>query len=162
MTKTNKGTIMALVICYECNQKVSSFAKSCPHCGAPLKPTADNSNKGAVINVESPPISNMEPIPGSMVCIDCKSKFNKIYPKCPSCGSSNRITATPDEKMISTNIPKKISTTYVDGIKCPACGKEAVQKITAANKVGSALTFGIFSLGHIAKTFKCARCGYKF
>jgi predicted amidophosphoribosyltransferase len=28
---------MALMICYECDGKVSSLAKACPHCGAPME-----------------------------------------------------------------------------------------------------------------------------
>ncbi|MEG1657221.1 MAG: hypothetical protein RR292_07080, partial [Christensenellaceae bacterium] len=47
-------------------------------------------------------------------------------------------------------------------IKCPTCGSTNVSKISGTNKVGSAALFGIFSLGHISKTFKCNNCGYKW
>lgn len=46
--------------------------------------------------------------------------------------------------------------------KCPTCGSENINKISAKNKVGSAITFGIFSVGHISKIFKCNNCGYKW
>lgn len=47
-------------------------------------------------------------------------------------------------------------------VRCPACGSTKVQKISTGNKIGSAMIFGIFSLGHLGKTFKCLSCGYKF
>lgn len=46
--------------------------------------------------------------------------------------------------------------------KCPACGSTNIQKISTASKVGAGIVFGVFSLGHISKTFKCKNCGYKF
>jgi len=46
--------------------------------------------------------------------------------------------------------------------KCPTCGSINVQKISKSNKVGSALLFGVFSIGHLSKTFKCSGCGYKW
>jgi len=47
-------------------------------------------------------------------------------------------------------------------IKCPTCGSTNVEKISTANKVGSALAIGVFSIGHISKTFKCRSCGMEF
>ena len=46
--------------------------------------------------------------------------------------------------------------------KCPTCGSTNIEKISGANKVTSAVVFGVFSLGHISKTFKCKNCGYKW
>lgn len=46
--------------------------------------------------------------------------------------------------------------------KCPTCGSTAVEKISGANKVGAAFLFGVFSLGHLSKTFKCQNCNYKW
>ena len=45
---------------------------------------------------------------------------------------------------------------------CPTCGSTNVEKISGLNKVASGALFGIFSLGHISKTFKCKNCGYKW
>ncbi len=47
-------------------------------------------------------------------------------------------------------------------IKCPTCSSTNVEKIKASNKVGSAVMFGVFAMGHISKTFKCKQCGYKW
>lgn len=46
--------------------------------------------------------------------------------------------------------------------KCPICQSTNIHKISATNKVGSALMFGIFAAGHVSKTFKCDNCGAKF
>lgn len=46
--------------------------------------------------------------------------------------------------------------------KCPTCNSDKITKISTANKVGSVAFLGVFSLGHISKTFKCDHCGYKW
>lgn len=45
---------------------------------------------------------------------------------------------------------------------CPTCNSANIHKISKSNKLGSAVFFGLFSLGHISKTFKCDNCGMKF
>lgn len=47
-------------------------------------------------------------------------------------------------------------------IKCPTCGSTNVKKISGASKAGSALMFGVLSLGKLSKTFECKNCGYKW
>ena len=46
--------------------------------------------------------------------------------------------------------------------KCPICQSTNIHKISTANKVGSVALIGLFSVGHISKTFKCDNCGAKF
>lgn len=46
--------------------------------------------------------------------------------------------------------------------KCPTCGSTNIEKISGVNKVASAGLFGLFSLGHISKTFRCKNCDYKW
>lgn len=46
--------------------------------------------------------------------------------------------------------------------KCPICGSPKIHKIPLTNKAGSVALFGIFSVGHVSKTFKCDNCGAKF
>lgn len=58
---------------------------------------------------------------------------------------------------IKTNINTNSNT-----IKCPTCNSTVVKKISGGNKVGAVALFGVFSLGHISKTFKCESCGYKW
>jgi len=45
---------------------------------------------------------------------------------------------------------------------CPVCNSTKLQKISTGSKVGSAALFGVFSIGHIGKTFRCLNCGFKF
>lgn len=46
--------------------------------------------------------------------------------------------------------------------KCPICNSPKIHKISLTNKAGSIALFGIFSAGHVSKTFKCDNCGAKF
>ena len=46
--------------------------------------------------------------------------------------------------------------------RCPTCSSTNIEKISGANKAASVAVFGILSLGHISKTFKCKNCGMKF
>jgi predicted RNA-binding Zn-ribbon protein involved in translation (DUF1610 family) len=55
---------------------------------------------------------------------------------------------------------RKEKALHVDGAVCPVCHEETVERITKTNKVGAAIFFGFFSIGHLAKTFRCQKCGY--
>lgn len=46
--------------------------------------------------------------------------------------------------------------------KCPTCESPDVEKITTANKLKNAALWGVFSLGHLSKTYKCNSCDYKW
>jgi len=46
--------------------------------------------------------------------------------------------------------------------RCPTCGSTNIEKISTSSKVGSAVLFGVLSLGKLSKTFKCKHCGYKW
>lgn len=46
--------------------------------------------------------------------------------------------------------------------KCPICSSTKIHKISMTNKAASIVTFGIFSAGHVSKTYKCDICGSKF
>ena len=45
--------------------------------------------------------------------------------------------------------------------RCPTCRSTDIQKISAAEKVGGGLLFGLFS-SNIRHTYKCNNCGYKW
>lgn len=52
-----------------------------------------------------------------------------------------------------------------DGIhvpKCPTCGSPDVARIALASKGIAALTFGLFSVGYLGKTYECNNCRYKW
>lgn len=67
------------------------------------------------------------------------------------------------EQIVIAKNSKEIGSVQVENIPhCPTCGSTNVEKISGLNKVGSAALFGVFSLGHISKTFRCKNCGMKF
>jgi len=72
-------------------------------------------------------------------CPTCKKNVSSEAVSCPGCGH-----------------PIKTS------INCPNCQSSNVNKISAASKAGSALMFGVFSLGKLSKTYECKKCGYKW
>ena len=79
-----------------------------------------------------------------MALLDCKECGKQVSSSancCPHCGC-----------------PLKDS----NKLKCPACGSLDIEKISLKNKIGSAALIGIFSIGHISKTFKCESCGFKW
>jgi DNA-directed RNA polymerase subunit RPC12/RpoP len=78
-------------------------------------------------------------------CVDCGAQISKSAAACPHCGR-------PRGKVNS------LSSTA----RCPTCNSSDIEKISASDKVGSALLFGVFSIGQISKTFRCKNCGYKW
>jgi predicted RNA-binding Zn-ribbon protein involved in translation (DUF1610 family) len=95
----------------------------------------------------NPPI--VCPICGHTEQIAVKNKLTK----CPICLNDISIES---ETCIHCGHPLQTK------IKCPTCKSDNVKKISGASKIGSALTFGVFSIGKISKTFECKTCGYKW
>lgn len=99
-------------------------------------------------------------------CESCSLKEGSRIVQCPDCGKDVSIRATtclncgcpinpiPIQQPIQQPVPT--------GKKCPHCGSIYYHKISFPNKAGSALLFGPLAIGHIAKTFKCNKCGYKW
>jgi len=49
--------------------------------------------------------------------------------------------------------------------ECPKCKQPAGYRISLLSKVGSVALLGVlsvFAIGHVVKTFKCSRCGFKW
>lgn len=72
---------------------------------------------------------------------------------CPACGK--QISSMAD-KCIHCGHPMQT------GIICPNCRSKDTFKISAASKVGSAVAFGLFSIGKLNKTYQCNKCGYRW
>jgi len=83
--------------------------------------------------------------------LDTKRRHDPdYYEGCPHC--KDKI----DEEVESGNIQNE----YIP--HCPTCGSPNIHKISATNKVGSAVVFGVFSIGHVGKTYKCDNCGVEW
>ena len=72
-------------------------------------------------------------------CPDCNKEISSEADSCPNCG-------------------RPINT----AIKCPNCKSTNVEKISNASKVGSALMFGVFSMGKLSKTYQCKSCKHRW
>lgn len=95
---------------------------------------------------------------------DNNYEFSFKYPVKCECGSSYIKIKLPVEIKHdnNNNIQKTTSKTNVNIPKCPTCGSPKIGKISAANKVGAAAVFGVFSVGHLSKTYQCYNCKYKW
>ena len=84
--------------------------------------------------------------------------------KCSKCGNEmkNHIISKRPSNWIDPR-QREIWTRECNNTpKCPICGSDKIHKISITNKTASAITFGVLSLGHISKTWKCEICSSKF
>lgn len=88
----------------------------------------------------------------------------RINRKCNKCGNElkNHILSKRPADYVDPRQREMWARDYVNMPKCPICSSTKIHKISATNKVASALTFGIFAAGHVSKTYKCDICGAKF
>lgn len=57
---------------------------------------------------------------------------------------------------------KEMYSTKTNVARCPVCNSGNIKKITLTNKAASITLFGLYSAGHVSKTYKCHNCGAKF
>lgn len=91
------------------------------------------------------------------MCPKCNTFLDEDDVQCIKCGCTRFDIEKPSVHPNIVHLNKEINV-----CKCPTCSSTNIQKISASNKVGSAVFFGLFSVGHISKTFKCDNCGMKF
>lgn len=168
---------MHLIKCPMCGKEISPNAESCPNCGEPMKKGVSKNefNKdtynivlvnggGRRINV----IHQIRTITGSSLK-DAKDNFDNT----PSIIIKNiNHSKALDYKTLFEDLGAKIQIVLADqqnhqidnefAIKCSNCGSINIKKISGANKVGSAVLFGIFSVGKLTKTYQCNKCGYRW
>lgn len=126
-----------------CCGRVSMGSKNCSVCNTTLIPTDMEMDVFFDISQEERNKWKNE-------LFETKIKPNPLY---NAQKMQARIIAEQNEEMgqNTQNIPK-----------CPICGSTNIHKISGANKVASALTFGVFAVGHVSKTYKCDNCKSKF
>lgn len=89
---------------------------------------------------------------------------------CPKCGATDGFLFGENiyEKTLICEcgymevIEQKIQRPQPNIPKCPICGSTDLSKITATQKAGKAVLFGLFAAGDMSKTWKCNKCGSKF
>jgi ribosomal protein L7/L12 len=102
--------------------------------------------------VDSPPCT---------LCFEMQyEEANEIKNQLESLGATAYLINSDDEdsmQKIQNQIPEEKLM-----IECPNCKSTNTNKISGASKFGSALLFGVFSLGRLNKTWECNRCGYRW
>lgn len=69
---------MALIVCPECNNNISSLTESCPHCGFPIKRHLEDNDFNNEVSRLTSKIKEIEyscPSPRIKVCIKCGEPF---------------------------------------------------------------------------------------
>lgn len=173
---------MALIKCPMCGKNISPNAESCPGCGEPVKGQIkeNSSENGDLYNVilldggikHINVIQQIRIITGSSLR-EAYDSFNNV----PSIIIKNiDYPRAVDYKIMFEDLGAKINIasaneknkSYINGqsletlIRCKNCGSCNTRKISIANKAGSAMLFGIFSAGKLAKTYQCNKCGYRW
>lgn len=163
---------MALIICPECNGKVSDKASACPHCGYPINNTANSNNSFdlQLINTVSRVkaiqaihrITNMS-LEDAKKLVDSKSQ---IIISNISLEKANMYKKELEKDMIEVSIVQHSNSkeSPVEQIKkepvqynlskCPMCGSTNIQKISDFSRASSILGFGILSK-KIGKQWQC-------
>ncbi len=108
---------------------------------------------------------------------------DSIFKRCPSCGkitnqrdafycsvcnirlekiSEDEATVKPvyDSKKQEYRIQTPDNSTQNENVpKCPTCKSTDIKKISVMSKAGTALLWGVFSIGKVSKQWHCNNCG---
>jgi tetratricopeptide (TPR) repeat protein len=131
-------------------KKIGPHIGKCEQCGLTDKLlNQDEFGKNLCSKCLQLELDNKDTTPKLIQCPDCGKDVSKRATICPNCGCP------------ITQVETSYQSTY-SGPECPHCGSTNYHKISFGNKAGAGLLFGPFAIGHIAKTFKCDQCGYKW
>lgn len=178
---------MPLIKCPMCEKMISPNAISCPNCGEPMKEGIENTIENNIINKNHCSLilietgkRKIEIIKRIREVTDCGlAEAKNSTDNTPSI-ILNDITLSKAESIIKSfeALGAKMQISSVDDIKnlekvksdvktkskiiCPNCKLDKVHKISGLSKAGSAVLFGVFSLGKLNKTYECNNCGYRW
>ncbi len=127
--------------CPKCKKEFYSDVTFCPICGF----ADDDLKRGE---------------PSFKICPKCNKEYITTMDHCIECGYS---TNSYKKKMEQLSIELTNPIEYIPPIipKCPTCGSANIKKITAGQKLGGMIGFGIFSKTARSQ-FECKNCGYKW
>jgi len=170
-----------------CEKEISSNALSCPNCGEPMKKEDTSLNKSAIIDKNHCSLILEETGKQQILIIkrirevtDCGlaeakkstdntpsiilnditlSKAESIKKSFEELGAKMLIVSADDTKNME-RVKSDVKTK--NKINCPNCKSEKVHKISGLSKAGSAVLFGVFSIGKLNKTYECDDCRYRW
>ena len=164
-----------------CGKEISPNAESCPNCGEPMKKTKDESGNLYNVILLNGENKRTKVIHQIRTITDCsiKEAYDSLE-NTPSIIIKNVDYSKALEykaifedlgaklDIISANESNPEFNDYISKqdlgftVKCSNCGSIDTRKISGANKVGSVVLFGIFSVGKLTKTYQCNKCGYRW
>lgn len=170
---------MALIKCIECNNDVSEFADSCPHCGCPVSMSKranqnnkiDNSKYSVILSQRgvSPvkTIDKIRKVTGlslaegkrivdnhSFIKINCSiDEANNIKKLIESEGGAVEIILYHPSQENESGLPK--------AVKCPYCNSTNTTKISTTKRSLSTYMFGLGS-SSVGKQWHCNDCKSDF
>lgn len=163
---------MSILICPECQGKVSDKAEICPHCGCPV-----NVNEKKIIckvnNIEYDFTDFYDKIinvkkqgalggtPELREIIYDMSNLTDLaspYELCMIIAKTEEVPAEYNGQTM-TEARKKQQSLEASKIKCPNCHSTNVKKISTTERATSVVTLGLLSK-KINKSYKCLNCKY--
>lgn len=116
--------------------------------------------------VSDNPLRKSNKYGGFIKCSVCGKEQQMIWSRCEYKDNEGYVCKYPIKckcghvDTLILNQKSDIDNEYIP--HCPTCGSPNIHKISATNKVGSAVVFGVFSIGHVGKTYKCDNCGVEW
>lgn len=180
---------MPLIKCPMCEKMISPNAESCPNCGEPIRSRIDKlglytlvlEDKGVspiaaikkIRKVVGEELVSKDFIADNVSYIEIidnltLERAKNLKKEIEESGATIQIVpkrkASPDfdVEVKPQNNTSIIDYDYLNTIKCPNCKSDKVHKISGLSKAGSAIAFGILSIGKLSKTFQCDDCGYRW
>jgi len=177
---------MTLIICPECQKKVSSEADVCVHCGYPIKQNKKNNIHSQLFKVvlfkvgDSPVtcmrclcenlnitlaeskkyIDDLHYAPKIVIDSISKNKADEIARQLIEEGCTVKVLNNDEQvEYNSHSRPETIISNSTP--KCPTCGSTNIKKISSTAKVTNTVLFGIFG-NKRKKQFHCESCGYEW
>lgn len=165
---------MAMMLCPECKNKISSKATNCPNCGCPVdtnKPIKICKVNGVEYDFTDfyNRIITVKQNNGLWGDADFKaviyemSSLTGLASPFKLCQIIAETEMVPEEYNGETMDEFKSKQRAIQSSKpkCPTCGSTNIRKISATSKTLGAIGFGLLS--KTAKSqFKCNNCGYKW
>lgn len=179
---------MPLIKCSMCEKDISPNAEFCPNCGEPMKKIKDTPDICSVVLVEvlnknknyiriikqirditncglKEAKDSVDKSPSIIIKNIDYSKAEDYKKLFEDLGAVIELTPLNTDRKFNEFIGSETQINQVKHevmIKCPNCGSLDTKKISGASKVGSAVLFGIFSVGKLTKTYECNQCGYRW